>query len=126
MLRFRAFNIRTIPTAPTSPTLRQSCISKPKLSTTNNTTSHLTFNITRSFSTQAGATAKVPVDLIKELRSRTLAGYTDCKNALQAENMDMDKAIQWLRKKGALKAAAKAGRVAAEGLVAFAINDSKN
>lgn len=77
----------------------------------------------RSYTT---APTKVPVELVKELRERTLAGYADCKNALVAENLDIEKAIQWLRKKGALKAAAKAGRVAAEGLVGVAVNPSRN
>jgi len=80
-------------------------------------------HVIRSYST---APTKVPVELVKELRERTLAGYSDCKNALIAENLDLEKAIQWLRKKGALKAAAKAGRVAAEGLVGIAVNNTRS
>ena len=54
---------------------------------------------------------------IKELRERTGAGMMDCKTALEETNNDMEKAIEWLRERGAAKAAKKAGRIAAEGLV---------
>lgn len=54
---------------------------------------------------------------VKELRERTSAGMLDCKKALQEAEGDFEKAIEWLRAKGLSKAAKKAGRVAAEGLV---------
>jgi elongation factor Ts len=55
--------------------------------------------------------------MVKELREKTDAGMMDCKAALAANNGDMDAAVDWLRTKGLSKAAKKAGRVAAEGLV---------
>lgn len=54
---------------------------------------------------------------VKELREKTSAGMLDCKKALQESKGDMNKAVEWLRTKGLSKAAKKAGRVAAEGLV---------
>lgn len=54
---------------------------------------------------------------VKELRERTGAGMLDCKNALVETNGDIEKAIVLLREKGLSKAAKKAGRIAAEGLV---------
>ena len=54
---------------------------------------------------------------VKTLRERTGAGMMDCKNALVETNGDMDKAVDYLREKGIAKAAKKAGRIAAEGLV---------
>ena len=53
---------------------------------------------------------------VKELRERTGAGMLDCKKALDANEGNMEKAIDWLREKGISKAAKKEGRVAAEGL----------
>ena len=55
--------------------------------------------------------------LIKELREKSGAGIVDCKNALLENDNDVDKAVDWLRKKGLSVAAKKSGRVAAEGLV---------
>ncbi|NLG33520.1 MAG: translation elongation factor Ts [Syntrophomonadaceae bacterium] len=55
--------------------------------------------------------------MVKELRERTGVGMMDCKKALIATNGDMEKAIDELRAKGLAKAAKKAGRIAAEGLV---------
>ena len=55
-------------------------------------------------------------DIVK-LRKRTNCGMMDCKNALEACNGDLDKATEWLREKGMAKAAKKADRIAAEGLV---------
>jgi len=55
-------------------------------------------------------------DIVK-LRKRTNAGMMDCKNALTETNGDLDKATEWLREKGIAKAAKKADRIAAEGLV---------
>ncbi len=59
---------------------------------------------------------------IKELRERTGAGMTDCKTALEESSGDMEKAIEWLRERGAAKAAKKSGRIAAEGLIGISIN----
>ncbi len=59
----------------------------------------------------------VSAKLVKELRERTGAGMMDCKNVLTETDGDMDKAIELLREKGLAKAAKKAGRVAAEGIV---------
>lgn len=55
--------------------------------------------------------------LVKELREKTSAGMMDCKKALTETDGDFDKAVDWLRTKGLSKAAKKADRVAAEGLV---------
>ena len=59
---------------------------------------------------------------VKELREMTGAGMMDCKNALVANDGDIEVAIDWLRSKGLAKAAKKAGRIAAEGLVGVATN----
>lgn len=59
----------------------------------------------------------ITASLVKELRDRTGAGMMDCKTALSETGADIEAAIDWLRKKGLSKAAKKAGRVAAEGLV---------
>ncbi|RAO98563.1 elongation factor Ts [Petrotoga sp. 9PW.55.5.1] len=59
----------------------------------------------------------VSIEKIKDLRSSTGAGMLDCKNALQEANGDVEKAVEILRKKGAIKAAKKAGRVTNEGIV---------
>ena len=60
--------------------------------------------------------------MVKELRERTQAGMMDCKKALNAVDGDMEKAIEYLRENGLAKAAKKADRVAAEGLVKEAIS----
>ena len=52
--------------------------------------------------------------LIKKLREKSGAGIVDCKNALLENDNDVDKAVDWLRKKGLSVAAKKSGRVAAE------------
>ncbi len=62
--------------------------------------------------------------LIKDLRERTGAGMMDCKRALEEAGGDMEKAIDWLRKKGLSSAAKKSGRVAADGVIAVASEDS--
>jgi elongation factor Ts len=54
---------------------------------------------------------------VRELREKTGAGMMDCKKALEETQGNFDKAVDWLRTKGLSKAAKKAGRVAAEGLV---------
>jgi elongation factor Ts len=63
--------------------------------------------------------------MVKELRERTGAGMMDCKAALQETNGDMEPAVDLLRKKGLAKAAKKAGRVAAEGLIGLAVEGPK-
>ena len=63
--------------------------------------------------------------LIKELRERTGAGMLDCKKALEENNGDVEKAIDWLREKGIAKAAKKSGRIAAEGLVFGAVTPDR-
>jgi len=62
--------------------------------------------------------AEVTAALVKELREKSGAGMMDCKKALQETSGDMDAAQDWLRTKGLSKAAKKADRAAAEGLVA--------
>jgi elongation factor Ts len=62
--------------------------------------------------------ANVTSQMVKELRETTQAGMMDCKNALIEADGDMEKAIEWLREKGLAAAAKKAGRIAAEGMVA--------
>jgi elongation factor Ts len=61
--------------------------------------------------------AAITAATVKELREKTGAGMMDCKKALSESNGDVEAAIDWLRKKGLSKAAKKAGRVAADGLV---------
>ena len=61
--------------------------------------------------------AEVTAKLIQELREKTSAGMMDCKKALIETNGDIEAAADWLRQKGIVKAASKAGRVAASGLV---------
>lgn len=60
---------------------------------------------------------EISASAVKELRERTGCGMMDCKNALVACEGNMEKAIDWLREKGLAKAAKKAGRIAAEGIV---------
>jgi elongation factor Ts len=61
--------------------------------------------------------ASVTPALIKELRERTSAGMSDCKNALVEAEGDIEKAVEVILKKGLVKAAARAGKIAAEGEV---------
>src|SRR2546421_12728160 len=68
--------------------------------------------------------ANITASMVKDLRDKTGAGMMDCKNALNETNGDMEAAIDWLRKKGISKAAKKAGRAAAEGLVGVAVGAS--
>ena len=63
--------------------------------------------------------------MVKELRDSTGAGMMDAKKALTEVNGDMDAAVDWLRTKGLAKAAKKADRVAAEGLVGVAVTDGR-
>ena len=70
--------------------------------------------------------AAITAALVKELRERTGAGMLDCKKALEANDGDIEKAIDYLREKGIAKAVKKAGRIAAEGLIFDAVsNDHK-
>ena len=65
--------------------------------------------------------ANITASMVKDLRDKTGAGMMDCKTALNETGGDMEAAIDWLRKKGISKAAKKAGRAAAEGLVGVAV-----
>lgn len=67
--------------------------------------------------------AEITAAMVKELRESTGAGMMDCKNALSETNGDFDKAVQLLREKGLGKAAKKADRLAAEGLVSVKVSD---
>ncbi|HWL04350.1 MAG TPA: translation elongation factor Ts [Xanthobacteraceae bacterium] len=67
----------------------------------------------------------ITAQMVKELRELTAAGMMDCKAALTETNGDMEAAVDWLRKKGLSKAAKKAGRVAAEGLIGVSIEGTK-
>ena len=70
--------------------------------------------------------ANITSQMVKELREMTQAGMMDCKKALVEADGDMDKAVEWLREKGLAAAAKKAGRIAAEGVVAsFVSEDAK-
>lgn len=69
--------------------------------------------------------AAITAQMVKELREKTGAGMMDCKAALKETDGDVEAAIDWLRKKGLSKAAKKAGRTAADGLVAVAVNGPK-
>ena len=65
--------------------------------------------------------------MVKELREMSGAGMMDCKKALTNTDGDLDKAMEFLRENGLAKAAKKAGRIAAEGIVATNVNaDSKS
>jgi elongation factor Ts len=65
--------------------------------------------------------AEITAGLVKELREKSGAGMMDCKKALQENGGDIEISMDWLRTKGLSKAAKKADRVAAEGLVAIAL-----
>ena len=67
----------------------------------------------------------VTAQMVKELRESTGAGMMDAKKALTETNGDMEAAVDWLRTKGLAKAAKKAGRVAAEGLIGVAVKDGR-
>jgi elongation factor Ts len=66
-------------------------------------------------------TTNVSASMVKELRDQTGAGMMDCKAALSESDGNLEAAVDWLRKKGLSKAAKKAGRVAAEGLIGVAV-----
>jgi elongation factor Ts len=69
--------------------------------------------------------ANISAQMVKELRERTGAGMMDCKSALGETGGDLEKSVDLLRKKGLAKAAKKAGRVAAEGLIGAAVASTK-
>ena len=69
--------------------------------------------------------ATITATMVKDLRESTGAGMMDCKAALTENNGDMQAAQDWLRKKGLSKAAKKAGRVAAEGLIGALTSGAK-
>ena len=71
------------------------------------------------------STTNISAGMVKELRDKTQAGMMDCKAALTETGGDLEAAVDWLRKKGLSKAAKKAGRVAAEGLIGAAVNAHK-
>ena len=69
--------------------------------------------------------ATVTTQMIKDLRERTQAGMSDCKKALTECDADMEKAIEYLRKKGIAQAAKKATRIASEGVIANYMHGSR-
>jgi elongation factor Ts len=69
--------------------------------------------------------ADVTASMVKALRDQTGAGMMDCKAALNESAGEIEAAVDWLRKKGLAKAAKKAGRVAAEGLVGVTVSGTK-
>ncbi len=70
-------------------------------------------------------TITISAAMVKELREQTGAGMMDCKSALSETGGNLEAAVDWLRKKGLSKAAKKAGRIAAEGLVGVAVAANK-
>lgn len=71
--------------------------------------------------------AAITAAMVKELREMTGSGMMDCKKALGAVEGDMEKAVEWLRENGFMKAAKKAERIAAEGVCAVSVSeDGKN
>jgi elongation factor Ts len=79
-------------------------------------------NHSRYLAAAAAASVKVPTDLLKQLRERTGSPMMECKNALVDANLDIEKAVDVLRKKGAVHASKAAGRQASCGLVATAVS----
>src|SRR5215475_1516635 len=69
--------------------------------------------------------ANITAQMVKELRDKTGAGMMDCKAALGETGGEIEQAVDWLRKKGLAKAAKKAGRIAAEGLIGVALAATK-
>jgi len=69
--------------------------------------------------------AEITTQMIKDLRERTQAGMSDCKKALTECDADMEKAIDYLRKKGIAQAAKKATRIASEGVIANYMHGSR-
>ena len=69
--------------------------------------------------------AKISAHMVKELRDKTGAGMLDCKAALEENAGHVESAVDWLRKKGLAKAAKKAGRIAADGLIGVALTSGR-
>src|SRR5258708_31493910 len=69
--------------------------------------------------------AQITAQMVKDLREMTGGGMMDCKGALGETSGNVDAAVDWLRKKGLSKAAKKADRVAAEGLIGVAVKGTK-
>ena len=69
---------------------------------------------------------QISASMVKELRERTGAGMMDCKKALQQTGGDIEAAIDAMRKSGVAKAAKKAGRIAAEGIIVIKPDDGGN
>jgi len=67
----------------------------------------------------------ITAGMVKDLRDKTGAGMMDCKAALAETKGDVETAVDWLRKKGLAKAAKKAGRIAADGLIGIAAKDGR-
>jgi elongation factor Ts len=67
----------------------------------------------------------ITAQMVKELREKTGVGMMDCKAALQENDGDIEASVDWLRTKGLAKAAKKAGRVAAEGLIGVADGEAR-
>ena len=70
--------------------------------------------------------AKISAAMVKDLRDRTGLGMMECKKALQSTDGDVEKAIEELRKASGMKAAKKAGRTAAEGVVVIKVADDNS
>lgn len=68
----------------------------------------------------------IDTSTIQKLREQTGAGIVDCKKALEEHEGDIDKAIEFLRKKGIAKAAKRSGREASEGVIKVAVNEAGN
>lgn len=68
----------------------------------------------------------ISAQMVKELREKTGAGMMDCKKALVEVNGDMEKAADWLRQKGMVKAANKSGRATGEGLITVVTSEDGN
>jgi elongation factor Ts len=66
----------------------------------------------------------ISAGMVKDLREKTGVGMMECKKALEENTGDMEKAIVWLRERGMSRAAKKADRVAAEGIVQFCISEA--
>ena len=67
---------------------------------------------------------KISISGIKKLRDLTGAGFLDCKEALEISGLDIDKAVEFLRKRGVSIAQEKKNRTASEGLIAITKNNS--
>ena len=68
----------------------------------------------------------ISLDLVKKLREKTGAGIADCKKALVESDGDIDKAIEYLRKKGAATSQKRSDRIAKEGLIYARVNEARN